>query len=316
MAFAGFRVSNLGLSIAISDSLGRIARETFAGPYPAILHHYTDAKAVESIIRSRSLWATCIEDQLDKSEVLHVCDLVLDSATRLFRTKIAGFAGDVLERLSHFMEERRHWIFIACFCDDSDSELHWKQYGSYCLTFNTPRPGTPALCLSDLQADCWYQRVIYDESLQRKTITEALRGIATALSQYTSGINEGPWGKMIVDMCAGHAAQLLLGIAVGFKRSVFERENEWRIVCAPRLGANTTAPKLLDENFSVNVKSTGGRRHVHLHVPSEGRMFQRISIPSVPFIRYSSGPYGTKTEEIERINQSLRENGRTDLCIA
>ena len=174
----GFSVSNSSLTLATAESLREIQRELFDGPAPQFLHHYTKSAAVvESIVRSRCLWATCIADQSDQTEITHASKMVERLAEEAKFPDISEFAFDVLKRLSFFMEERKQLIFIACFCDDHDSDLHWREYGDYRLTFPAPWAGMPSLALSDHQSECWYQRVIYDERLQRDAIERALRSI-------------------------------------------------------------------------------------------------------------------------------------------
>lgn len=312
----GFSVSNLNLTLAIAESLREIRHELFHGPAPPSLHHYTkSATVVESIVRSRSLWATCIADQTDQTEISHVSEMVAQSAEELQGSEIPEFAISVLKRLPFFMEERKQWIFIACFCDSHDSDLHWREYGDYCLTFLFPRPGTPSLTLSDSQAECWYQRVIYHERLQRVAIERALRSISHAISHNTSGRNEGQWAQSMVDNCARNAAQLLLGIAVGFKRSSFQAEREWRIVCAPRLGTNSSAPRWIDENFAVNIKNSH-RRHVLLRIQPELRLFEPLLIPPVPLSEWAWNPNRFNREAVEEINEALKANHRADLIHA
>jgi hypothetical protein len=179
--------------------------------------------------------------------------------------------------LPFFMEERKRLVFIACFCDHHDSDLHWREFGDYRLTFPSPWTGMPSLALSDPQGECWYQQVIYDERLQRDTIERALRAIAAAISDNTSGQDEGPWAQAMVDSCARNTARAVLGLVVGFKRSSFQGEREWRIVCAPRLGRNSSAPRLDDENFAINTKRST-RPHVLLQIHLERCLFEPLLI--------------------------------------
>jgi hypothetical protein len=308
----GFQVSNLTLTIAISDAVGEIYRELFTGPGPQLLHHYTSAATVKAIVQSRSMWATCIDDQSDKSEISHASGLVTQLAEETSQLGTPAFAADVLRRLPFFMEERKQWIYIACFCDDHKSALHWEKYGNYCLAFPAPWTGRPSLALSDPQAECWYQRAIYDEGSHRIAIERALKSIVLALSRNTSGRNEGPWAQAMVDNCARNAAQLLLSLAVGFKRKSFEDEREWRIVCAPRLGSNSSAPKYIDDNFNVNVRRSP-RRHLLLQIRREQVLFQPQLIGPVPFLHWSHNPDHYDTQELDKINSVLRANHRTDL---
>jgi hypothetical protein len=308
-----FHVSNLSLTITISDAVRKICKELFAGPGPQLLHHYTSAAKVEDIVQSRSLWATCIDDQSDKTEISHASGLVTRLTEEVACSGTPSFATDVLRRLPFFMEERKQWIYIACFCGERDSVSHWRDYGNYCLTFPTPRTEAPSLALSDTQAECWYQRVIYDEGLQRNAIERALRSIVLALFHHTYGHNEGPCAPAMVDSCARNSAQLLLSLAVGFKRNSFEREREWRIVCAPRLGSNSSAPASIDENFNVNVRQSP-QRHLLLQIRRTQVLFQPMLIAPVPFLHWSHNPTHYNVQELDRINNVLKANNRTDLA--
>jgi hypothetical protein len=309
----GFSVSNSSLTLAIKESLREIHRQLFHGPPPQLLHHYTKhAAVVESIVRNRSLWATCIADQSDQMEISHASEMVVRVAEEIRRSEPSEFSVNVLKRLPFFMEERKRWIFIACFCDDHDSDLHWDKYGNYRLTFPPPWTGMPSLALSDPHAECWYQQVTYDERLQRDAIERALRSIAIAISNNTTGRNEGPWAQAMVDSCARNTAQAVLGLAVGFKRSSFQEEREWRIACAPGLGRNSSAPGLDDENFAVNIKRST-RPHVLLQIHSERRLFEPLLIPPVPFLDWAWNPNRLDGKAVGEINEALKSYHRDDL---
>jgi hypothetical protein len=308
----GFSISNSSLTGAIVESLDEIQRELFAGPPPPFLHHYTKSAVVESIVRSRSLWATCIADQSDQTEISHASEMVERLAEEIRRPGMSEFSLNVFKRLPFFMEERKRWIFIACFCDHHDSVLHWRDYGDYRLTFPPPWTGMPFLALSGLQGEYWYQRVIYDERLQRGAIERALRSISLAISRNTNGQNEGPWAQTMVDSCARNTAQVLLRLAVSFKRSEFRGEKEWRIVCAPRLGSNSSAPRLVDENFAVNIKRSP-RSHVLLQIHLEPRLFEPLLSPPVPFLEWAWNPNRLDGKAIGEINEALKSNHRAYL---
>jgi len=309
----GFSVSNLSLSLAISESLRGIQHELFDGPVPQFLHHYTKSSSVvQSIVRNRSLWATCIADQSDQTEISHASEMVARLGVQLHGAQISEFTLSVFKRLPFFMEERKQWIFITCFCDDHDSDLHWREYGDYRLTFPSPWGDAPSLGLLDPHAECWYQRVIYDEQKQVDAMERALQAISRAISHNTSGRNEGPWAQAMIDSCARNTAQLILGIAVGFKRSSFHGEREWRIVCAPRLRSNSSAPKWVDENFAVNIKGSP-RRHLLLQIRRAQRLFEPLLIPPVPLVEWAWSPNRLNREAVEEINEALKANHRADL---
>src|SRR5271165_2386630 len=102
-----FRVHNLGLVEHLASAVRQIGHAIYSGPAPKHLHHYTDVNAVEAIINSRSLWATCIADQNDKSEIVNATELVAEISEAKIRTRISAFAKEVLQCLAAQMEERR-----------------------------------------------------------------------------------------------------------------------------------------------------------------------------------------------------------------
>lgn len=303
----GLTVLSYALVQAISDSVDEIRREVFAGPTPRFLYHYTRADKVESIVQSRSIWAKSIKEQTDKGEISHAVELLTQAAGRIAHSEPSTFAKDVLGRLPFFMEERKEWIFIACFCEDSESEVHWERYGDYCLAFPFPRAGVKALSILDVRAECWYQRVIYDEARQRNAIESAIQSVALALARNATGINDGFWAQANIDFHARNVAQLLLRLAVGFKRESFADEGEWRIVCSPRLGTNSSAPKYEDECFNVNI-----RQSPFPHVSFRIQPDRNITQP-VPFVDWRHNPSHCDVQDLDRINKTLRMYGREDL---
>lgn len=115
----------------------------------------------------------------------------------------------------------------------------------------------------------------------------------------------------MVDSCARNTAQLLLKMAAGFKQHRFAGEREWRIVCAPFLGRNSSAPSLLDEKFAVNIKS-GPRAHVALQIARPWRILEAATMPPVPFVDWACSSRIDRAA-IEGINRTLRSHGRPDL---
>src|SRR5580704_18156844 len=111
----GFSVCSMSLTLAISEAPREIQSELFRGPAPHLLHHYTRAAAVESIVQGRALWATCIADQLDQTEISHTSDIVTQFSEKFPCSDETAFQVDVLRRLPFFMEEGKQWVFIACF---------------------------------------------------------------------------------------------------------------------------------------------------------------------------------------------------------
>ena len=62
--------------------------------------------------------------------------------------------------------------FVACFCANPASEFHWKEYGPYCLRFETDRNREPLLRVSVSGAQVGYYRAVYGEAAQQNAVEE------------------------------------------------------------------------------------------------------------------------------------------------
>jgi hypothetical protein len=307
-----FRIHHLGLIEELGMSIRQIGKSIYDGQAPSALHHYTSLPTVESIINTRSVWATCLADQADQAELTHGIDWVQEAVGKLLRKGGPDFPALVLQQLKESMIERRQWTFIVCFCGDGNSDFHWDKYGQYCLTFPIPRDWRPTLRCSDPRAENWYQRVIYDHAVQRKTMLKSVQAVSDCIARHSAGTPEGPWIKWMAKDCARNAAQLLLSIAVGFKHKKYAKEKEWRLVYYPNLALNNSAPNIADENFKVSIKESP-RRHLALQIPPDMRLFQPLLRPQVPFIGVRQSPLHRNTDERLRIERVLSENFRSDI---
>ena len=307
-----FHIHSLGLNEAINDAVRQIGKRLYDGAAPQSLYHYTRAETVASIINSRCLWATCLAEQTDQSELLHAISIIRDASQELIQSGVSELTADVLRQIPVLMEERRRWFFIACFCGEHSSPHHHSTYGTYCLCFTAPWTSSSFLAIQTSAADFWYQRVIYDETVQRRAMLDGLVAIADALRSYTAGVNEGPWMGMMSCNCARIAAEQLLAIAIGFKHRKFTPDEEWRIVCCPHRNPLSSAPDMADQLFSVAIRSDV-RKHVDLIILRELNLFEPLLIPPVPFVQIFPN-YGASTAtELEMIRESLRNNGRGEL---
>jgi hypothetical protein len=306
-----FHVQQAALINDVAQAYKQIGSELYSGPAPESLHHYTHGERVCQIADSRSVWATCIADQKDQSEVSHAIELMRKLVEQEIKEGVSHFTREVLQRLAFYMEERRKWVFIACFCGNQQSDYLWKNYGEYCLTFPAPWMGSPSLTCLDVRADCWYCPVVYEQNSQEHAFRLAIRALTSSIKQFTSGDEIDP-GSWIAQSCAKNIAQLLLGLSLGFKKEEFRDEEEWRIICCPRLAANNSAPAIADENFQPHIKENINR-HILLQIPREHRLFEPLLIPSVPFMHLSRKPDYLNDNETCSIRDTLRANNRLDL---
>ncbi len=283
-----FAINSLKLVEDLASSVRDVGRRIAKGPVPTVLYHYTPPDCAEKIVNTCSIWATCVADQKkDQTELTYGIELAQEAAHKLSQKGMPDFTARVLKMLSTSMLGRREWTFITCFCGQRRSEYHLENFGRYCLIFPIPLDGRPLLGCSDFRAERWYQRVIYDPASQRRAMTEAVQAIADSIKRNTTGVPEGPWTEWMAMDCARNAAQLLLSIAVGFKRKDYKHEKEWRLVCCPNLSLNNSAPKMADDNFKLCIEPDP-RRHVVLRAQS-----------GIPFLKVSQSPRYKEEEGLQ-----------------
>jgi hypothetical protein len=269
-------------------------------------------------------------------ELFHGVQWVQEAVDELIRRGVPDFTAMVLQMVPKRMIERRDWIFIACFCGDGDSDVHWKRrkgpkefgYGDYCLTFPIPTGWKPTLRCADSSAEGWYLRVIYDHANQRRYMKQAVKAVSDSIARNTRGAPEGPFIDWMAQDCARDAAQILLTIAVGFKDKSYRKDKEWRLVFCPNLALNNSAPNMADEKFKSAIKQSPQRRYIELRVhptldllvhSTDLRMhstilFDPLSRPQIPFIDIRQSPFHNSAEERARIEEVLLENSSNIKC--
>jgi hypothetical protein len=299
----------------VAQAVNSIRLRLLGGSLPPALYHYTCFDAVIKIGDSRGLWATSAADLEDAKEIEYGAELVRQEVRRKVKSGLAEFPQMVLELLPAGLIDSKPWTFVVCFCAMQGSGFHRKDYGEYCLEFDTRSSWDPQLRPRSSDADIRYYRAIYWRCVQRGAIRRAIGAIIDSAAKNTSGVAQGPWMESIAKFCARNASQLLMDLVASFKASRFRREKEWRIVCRPNLSLNTSAPGLERDNFKHLVK--GDRKHyVELQTPApdRGRIIGGPRIAPVPFcsIRRPDG-FRSDDDELRRIRQMLEENDCRDI---
>ena len=177
------------------------------------------------------------------------------------------------------MEEGKRWFFIACFCNDDTSERHHSEYGRYCL--RVPTSGDQVLAGPASGVTCALQPIVYDTQLQRESLEEIVVQSMSALAKFTRGENEGLTSKWNVDFCAKIIAHHLLSFALAFKRPEYEWEQEWRMVCSPKMNPLHTAQSMLKAEFEVHIKA-GTREHIDLRLKTKDPFVSGAIMSPVP----------------------------------
>jgi hypothetical protein len=307
-----FQISPIGFVNEIIAQVNVIRRELLGGDPPAALFHYTRLSGAEGITNSRIVRAMPVTGLRDKQEVLHGVKLVESEAEKLTRTGVPKFVANVLGRIPEELRGRMSRTFVACFCANPASEFHWKEYGPYCLRFETDHNREPLLRVSVSGAQVGYYRAIYGEAAQQNAVERALKGIVAAINSNTAGTLDGPWEDFSL---ARNASELLLDVIVAFKRAEFSNDAEWRLAVRPNSALASSAPDLADRNFDVIVRR-GEKPHVELQVLRPIAPFYSVSLRSpVPYTAITQSPYCDSAEELRVIQRVLEKNGRGDIAI-
>ena len=285
---------------------------------PRVLFHYTKLEVVRAIANSGTLWATCVADPgyQDKNEISLGADLIGDEVRRTMRQELSAFSRLVLEGLTEGIASRKDRTFVACFCANPDSRLHWNRYGSYRLTFETNRHGEPIL-RPPWGTYLQYHRVVYGLRRQRNAIRSAIRGALSALDLSVAGTPEGPWIDSFVDITAKATAELLLDLIVAFKERKYLSEKEWRLVVRPATPMFSTAPDFEDARFDGRVKESE-RRYVELQLALDwprNVIGGGLRTPPVPFTAVAQSPHSGSPSDLESIRNILVECDRPDIPV-
>ncbi len=305
----GIRIDNWALVQAVEQVIEDTADALFPLRTPKLVYYYTRFETAQSIIRSRSIWATCLANQKnDETELQDAIRIVTDEAERLISAGISPFSEAIFEKIGAVMESRRKWNFIACFSEDKNSPHHWTTYGEY-------RFDISAISLRNAKFECgafrsqqWFQPVIYDRQMQKRVIRECFDRILNLQARHISGEFGGPWMTSLAGSAARDIAQLLLRIAVSFKNQRFENDREWRLIFCPHLAVANSAPTMFDEQFEGSIKANKVR-HVEVQSARPIELFKPLRLPPQPFSFLEQSSHHNSEEERQILSQLLIEHG-------
>jgi hypothetical protein len=187
---------------------------------PDLLYHYSGQAGLLGIIGNAELWATKIQYMNDATEfglalslARQQLDAIIDSSGHSGEKALAVELRDSLRGLEDIN------IFAICFCEKSDLLSQWRGYAGnqgYSLAFSTN-----ALMQATAVSNFVLGRCIYDQTLQRKIVEEA---IAYCLDQGLMFPMNRKFGYH------GPLADMLFRCGVFFKDVSFVEEQEWRLV--------------------------------------------------------------------------------------
>lgn len=314
-----FVVRPTDLADEILATTNALRREFLGGTPPKWLFHYTCSKAVVNIIDFRNIWATCVADVSDNTEVVHGVKIVSREVQRRIHAS-PPFAQMVLSNVAEKIKSRISRTFVLCFCGDSNSTFHWRKfgklrgYGDYCLRFETSVTGEPLLRPQFGGSCVQYNRVIYGRRRQRYAVKTAVDAIVMAIERSTGGTPEGPWMQSLARLVTRDVSELLLDLVVCFKSRCYFLDREWRLVVRPDSALCSSASEMADTAFDVLVRETP-RRHIELYASIPTALFCPTLVPSTPFSDVLESPFLKSLAERQSILHALSENGRPDIEI-
>jgi hypothetical protein len=197
------------------------------------LYHYTSAGGLIGIVQNDCLWFSDALFLNDGSEVLwglQLFNVIIDGLAEGLPDDEKQFAQEIKKAVWEHADHARPIVF--CLSDKPNLLNQWRDYGKgvvpYCVELDTRGlveriesgnfgPSAPILV-----------KVIYDEAIQRKIITELLLDMAAfARTMRDKGLTESSeaQSKLAIAM-----AVQIVWVIYRFKNHAFEDEREWRLV--------------------------------------------------------------------------------------
>ncbi|HXJ40003.1 MAG TPA: DUF2971 domain-containing protein, partial [Bryobacteraceae bacterium] len=159
-------------------------------PTPSRVFHYTDTRALKSIVTNGELWASHV-DYVNDSQEFRYARAFIDTA---FERRIAQSAPDIAPKIGKLRDVyRTHsflWqstsdVYIACFCEEGDLLSQWRAYPSrgqgFALGFDPQRLMTVLASNPALGQSTKPFRVIYDLAEQERWVDLAIDKLVAAL---------------------------------------------------------------------------------------------------------------------------------------
>ena len=239
---------------AASKLIEPVVQEVNAAPSPDIIYHYTNDVGFKGIVQTGKLWMTDIFDLNDPSELAHG----VSKAVEHMKTKAMGASREVqffANVFAHYPESglrETAYFFVGCFSARGDELGQWRGYADngrgFSLGFNTWDLGQR---FGDPEYACSSFRVTYDNQ-KLETLQTALVEMAFPLIASTTVL------KQPIDVQRAYFSELgtllslnVLAVAVLFKHSAYENEQEYRLLRMRRTGAQPPGVKYRNRPYAL-----------------------------------------------------------------
>jgi hypothetical protein len=265
-------------------------------PLRGPLHHYTSLEALESVIRSRCLWATHVNFLNDTSE----SKLGLRLMAKVAREAMGDALGADAEFLHYFLR----WIeghafedvsvYVLCFSEAHDDLGQWRAYTNYgsgvCLSLSS------SMLVARMQEQGWtFQNCRYGQPSQL-TWADAILSRMRTQASVKLGATEASHVARFDEVLSATMPDLLQ-VAATIKHSAFSAERETRFI-SPMIRAG-------DPRIHFYAKGKLSIPYVHFDLGETPLSVHQIMV----------GPGADQPSMQARVAKLVREAGVVGPCI-
>lgn len=244
---------------------------------PYELYHYTNAQGLLGILTNRVFWATDINFLNDATELKYASELI----DGVFASR-TNANNDV--DLKEFWDHSKLYLslhsstmnaYVVCFCEKGNLLSQWRAYGSggsgYSIGvisnslkgIEREGPGAPVF-------ETRLRKVIYDTAIQERLVSETIDRFRDLLRSILDDADQDQKGS-IVNEFANYLPAELSEYLYCFKSSVFEEEQEWRVIYT---AMNYRAYD--EDNTDLRFRAAGANIVPYLELP--------FAVPTQPFV--------------------------------
>ncbi|NQV17142.1 MAG: DUF2971 domain-containing protein [Armatimonadetes bacterium] len=291
------------------DNLLNVIDEKYTKSYQGkLISHYTNINSLISIISTGHFWASNSMFLNDKSEIIHLKNIIKKNIKRSFpKEDAAEFNTWVLKLFNSVINQISKNTFIISFSTEHDYLTLWSNYSfNYGCSMNLSRNdiisnidiNTPSILSNNIITD--HGLVIYDNSIKSKIVNEYLE-ILYSLCKITPlrSNEEIESNKWILPIIKRIFTRLFMTASLT-KDKYFESEKEYRFVC------------------NVDVKSDPSLLHFR---ESNGLIIPYVEVKSLfrndklPIISITIGPRNSVEKAKTGLRDFLNSKGYTNVKI-
>jgi hypothetical protein len=217
---------------------------------PGIIYHYTTAKGLMGIIKSKHIWASHANYLNDTSERKYGETLAGDILQEKFMPLAPGHSDKwykneegsmtaapefsskyalLFDAYSAITLYPKNDVYVTSFCLKDNLLSQWRAYGNqggYNIGFFVKS----GVCKTE-KGEFGTFRIVYDPAIQRRILDKFVTRILDSLSRHLDTILAEDWRDFQSKSYEDHKSALIAGllkIALRFKDPSFDVEHEWR----------------------------------------------------------------------------------------